>query len=386
MTYSRAIFRGMALTSFAAIMLLGCSNNSNGGSTTGGNSGSSSSQSGGNSSSGGASSSSTSAAAGSSATSSSAPSSSGGAATGGSSATGGKSETSSSAGGNSSVSGTTAVASSSGGKTVSGGSTAAMSAGGAAGGTTSLGGATGGAGQGGTASGGRTGGTTGTAGRTGTGGNTAAGGTTSVGGSTGGGTCAGTATPCPPTEAGSIAYIGCSMAENIGSGYGKVSGKLMWTNSGYGTGAQCVPNWVEGGSAWGGFDKKLAAMGGKDKVKAIMVQICIISPATDDQVKSMIKAARAHTNPDAWIYLVGQPQYKNGHTCQIAGGKEATTDEQASRLGKDTTIDSKMSYLGKFMMDCPAGQGAGGDCSDSCHANDTGERSLGNQAKAFWGG
>jgi hypothetical protein len=264
---------------------------------------------------------------------------------------------------------------------VAGGSTAATSAGGAAGETTGSGGAkgggeaTGGAGQGGTALGGKTGGSTGMGGRSETGGSTGA------AGSTGGGTCAGTATPCPPTDAGSIAYIGCSMAENIGSGYGKVSGKIMWTNSGYGTGAQCVPNWVENGSAWGGFDKKLAAMGGKDKVKAIMVQICIISPATDDQVKSMIKAARAHVNSTAHIYLVGQPQYENGTHCDIAGGKEATTDEQASRLGKDASIDSNMSYLGKFLLNCK-----NSECADSCHANDAGEKRLGNQAKAFWGG
>jgi hypothetical protein len=176
------------------------------------------------------------------------------------------------------------------------------------------------------------------------------------------------------------------MAENIGNGYKAVNGKIMWTSDSYPTGAKCVPNWVENGDAWSTFDTKLKAMGGKDKVKAIMVQICIIQVATDDQVKSMIKAARSHTNPTAHIYLVGQPQYKNGHTCSIAGGQEATTDEQAARLGKDTSIDSNMSYLGKFMLDCPAGSSGGGECSDSCHANSTGEQSLGNQAKAFWGG
>jgi hypothetical protein len=201
-------------------------------------------------------------------------------------------------------------------------------------------------------------------------------------GSGGSGTCgSGTAEPCPPTEDNSIAYIGCSMAENIGNGYKAVGGKIMWTSDGYGTGAQCVPQWVEGGSAWPGFDKKLTAIGGKDKVKAIMVQICIISPATDAQVKSMIKAARAKVNADAHIYLVGQPQYENGHHCDIAGGAEATTEEQAKRLGDDATIDPNMSYLGTFLLNCD-----NNECADSCHANSTGEKRLGNQAKEFWGG
>jgi hypothetical protein len=171
------------------------------------------------------------------------------------------------------------------------------------------------------------------------------------------------------------------MANNIGNGYKAVGGKIMWNSDSYGTGAQCVPQWVEGGTAWGGFDNKMNAIGGKDVVKAIMVQICIIQPATDAQVKSMIKAARAHVNPDTHIYLVGQPQYENGHTCDIAGGKEATTEEQAKRLGADKSIDPNMSYLGVFLLNCD-----NGECADSCHANGKGEERLGNQAKAFWGG
>jgi hypothetical protein len=155
----------------------------------------------------------------------------------------------------------------------------------------------------------------------------------------------------------------------------------MWNSDGYQTGAQVVPNWVEGGSAWGGFDNKLNQMGGKDSVKAIMVQICIIQVATDDQIKSMIRAARAKINPDAHIYLVGQPQYENGHHCDIAGRMEGTTDEQARRLGADASIDPNMSFLGTFLLDCD-----GGECADSCHANAQGEERLGNQAKEFWGG
>lgn len=227
----------------------------------------------------------------------------------------------------------------------------------------------------------------GTVASAGSGGTPGAGGSsagTSSGGSGPGACGTGTAKPCPPTGNNSIAYIGCSMANNIGNGYKAVGGKIMWNSDGYGTGAQCVPQWVEGGSAWGGFDNKMKAIGGKDVVKAIMVQICIIQPATDAQVKSMIKAARAHVNPDTHIYLVGQPQYENGHHCDIAGGKEGTTEEQAKRLGEDKTIDANMSYLGTFWLNCDKGE-----CADSCHASPgagKGEERLGNQAKAFWGG
>jgi hypothetical protein len=258
------------------------------------------------------------------------------------------------------------------------GTAGTQSVGGAGAGSSTGGSPSAGASSGGAGAGGASGGTTGGGG--------AAAGASTIGGSGGTGSCAGgaTAKPCPPTANNSIAYIGCSMANNIGNGYKAVGGKIMWNSDSYGTGAQCVPQWVEGGSAWPGFDNKMKAIGGKDMVKAIMVQICIIQPATDAQIKSMIKAARAHVNPDTHIYLVGQPQYENGHHCDIAGGKEGTTEEQAKRLGEDESIDPNMSYLGTFWLNCDKGE-----CADSCHASPgagKGEERLGNQAKAFWGG
>jgi hypothetical protein len=239
----------------------------------------------------------------------------------------------------------------------------------------------GGAGAGGAGAGGANGGRSGAGAGGATGGRSGAGAGGAGGGSGGSGTCAGTAEPCPPTVNRSIAYIGCSMAQNIGNGYRAVNGQIMWNSDGYQTGAQVVPNWVEGGSAWAGFDNKLNAMGGKNSVKAIMVQICIIQVATDAQIRSMIRAARAKINPDAHIYLVGQPQYENGHHCSIAGNQEGTTDEQARRLGADESIDPNMSFLGTFLLNCD-----NGECSDSCHASAKGEERLGNQAKQFWGG
>jgi len=249
--------------------------------------------------------------------------------------------------------------------------------------------ATGGApGTGGSGTGGRTGGTGGmglTGGAIGSGGRGTAGasgmgGTTGTGGTTGGG-CAGTATPCPPTDAGSIAYIGCSMADNIGQGYGQVGGKIMWTNSGYGTGAQVVENWMVGGNAWSIYATKLAAMGGIDKVKAIMVQICVLSTHSDANVRSMITAVRAHVNPGTHIYIVGQPQYEAGHTCSLAGtGGAEWTDTEAQAIAKDSTVNQDLTYLGTFNLDTTKGES-----SDGCHASASGLTRLGNEAKAFWG-
>ena len=298
-------------------------------------------------------------------------------ATGGALATGGKNAT----GGALATGGTNATggAPAAGGESGAGGSPTGGKNG--MGGTVATGGSNAGGPTGGNSSTGGASGQTATGGRT----STSTGGST--GASTGGGTstsCSSTATakPCPPSDAGSIAYIGCSMADNIGQGYGQVSGKIMWTNSGYGTGAMVVENWMVGGNAWSLYDTKLKAMGGIDKVKAIMVQICVLSTHSEANVKSMITAARAKVNPGTHIYIVGQPQYEAGHTCSLAGtGGAEWTDATAQKMANDSTVNQDLTYLGQFKLDTTKGES-----SDGCHASASGLTVLGNQAKAFWGG
>jgi hypothetical protein len=264
------------------------------------------------------------------------------------------------------------------GTTGSGGTTGTTGGGG----TTGSGGTTSTTGSGGTPAG--TGGT-GTGGRNGGTGGRNSGGTTGAAGSGAGGTTADAGVFPPPTGANSIAYIGCSMANNIGVGYKRVGGTIMWNADNYQTGAMVVQNWVENGTSWSLFDSKMQAIGGKDVVKAIMVQICIFSSrATDAELRSMIAAARAHTNPGTHVYLVGQPQYEAGHECSLAGnGGAKWTDDQAKALAADPTVNTNLTYLGKFMLDSTKGEVQ----SDSCHATSpTGENVLGNQAKAFFGG
>src|SRR5262245_36974677 len=69
------------------------------------------------------------------------------------------------------------------------------------------------------------------------------GGSGASGGSGGGGT-GGTGGVTPPTGANSVAYTGCSMAWNIGNGYKRVGGKVMWNSDAYQTSAMVVQNWT----------------------------------------------------------------------------------------------------------------------------------------------
>ena len=252
-----------------------------------------------------------------------------------------------------------------GGVTATGGTTGSAGASPATGGTTGAGGIAGGGGRGGGHAGATGTGTGGTA--PGTGGSTGAGGATASGGPD------------------SVAYIGCSMAYNIGTGYKRVGGKVMWNSDNYQTSAMVVQNWTSStSSSWSLFDQKMQSIGGKDKVKAVMIQICIFSSrATDDEVKSMIMSARSHTNPGTHFYLVGQPQYEAGHECSLAGtGGAVWTDDEAKKIAADTTANQDLTYLGQFKLDSTKGEVS----SDSCHATTSGEDTLGKQAMAFFGG
>lgn len=94
-------------------------------------------------------------------------------------------------------------------------------------------------------------------------------------------------------------------------------------------------------------------------------------------MKKLIANARSHAAQDAEIYITGQPLYSNGAQCFLAGpGGPESTDKLAQQAGQDTTQNVK--YVGSFLLEP-------GEVQDGCHANTEGQKSLGNQAKAFWG-
>jgi hypothetical protein len=172
-----------------------------------------------------------------------------------------------------------------------------------------------------------------------------------------------------------MGFIGCSMAENVAQGYVAVGGTRMWGP--YGTGGQVVQAWTNtNSSAWQRFDQQANRFG---KPTAVWVQICIFarSGATYDEVKRMIANARQHAAPGARIYITGQPFYDAGQTCFLAGANgPQLTDNLARQAAADST--QNVTYPGVFRL-------RNGEVSDGCHANTAGQRSLGNQAKAYWG-
>jgi hypothetical protein len=183
--------------------------------------------------------------------------------------------------------------------------------------------------------------------------------------------------PATQTEpARSMAFIGCSMAENVAQGYVAVGGQRMWGP--YGTGGMVVQSWTTTTSAsWKLFDTQVAKYG---KPTAVWVQVCIFANpgATYEEVKTIISNARQHAAPGAQIYITGQPTYPdNPSSCTLAGPTgPVLTETLAKQAAADTALN--VTYPGAFKL-------MKGEETDGCHANTAGQASLGKQALAFWG-
>ena len=183
------------------------------------------------------------------------------------------------------------------------------------------------------------------------------------------------AMPAPAAEpAHSMGFIGCSMAENVAQGYVAVGGQRMWGP--YGTGGMVVQSWTDTNSAsWKLFDQQAAKYG---KPTAVWVQICIFTQgATYDEVKKLIANTRQHAASNATVYITGQPLYDAGQSCFLAGvNGPQNTDALAQQAAKDAALN--VVYPGAFRLKT-------GEVQDGCHANTNGQKSLGQQAVAFWG-
>ncbi len=184
-----------------------------------------------------------------------------------------------------------------------------------------------------------------------------------------------TTTPGGTHTVHSMGFIGCSMAENTAQGYVADGGTRMWGP--YGTGGLVVQSWTDPhSSAWQLFDQQVAKYG---KPTTMWIQICVFTNgATYNEVKQLIANARLHAAPGVTIYITGQPQYEPGHVCPLAGANgPALTDSLAKQAAADAT--QNVSYPGHFHL------ANSETVSDGCHANTTGQASLGRQALGFWG-
>jgi hypothetical protein len=104
--------------------------------------------------------------------------------------------------------------------------------------------------------------------------------------------------------------------------------------------------------------------------------LCIFSNmVTIQEAKQIIALTRQHA-PNAKLYITGQP-LNSGTDCNLAGnGGAALTDRIAQQAAQE---DPTVTYAGTFGPLTPQQR------SDGCHANDAGQRLLGQQIIDKWG-
>ena len=200
------------------------------------------------------------------------------------------------------------------------------------------------------------------------------GGTAGSGGSGNTGGAGGTSTTTDNKNSGpdTMGWIGCSMGENVAIGYRRIGGTRMWGSNG--NGGAVVQQWTSSNSAaWRRFDEKK----GSTQLAAVWIMICIFtSGATDAEIDQLVANTRMHA-PGAYIYITGQPTYRAGYTCTLAGpGGPELTDELAQRAADRHNDVHYAGILGPLNDN---------ERSDVCHANQTGEDKLGRQVRAIWG-
>jgi hypothetical protein len=174
-----------------------------------------------------------------------------------------------------------------------------------------------------------------------------------------------------------MGYIGCYSADSTAEGYRRIGGNRMWGP--YDVAGGVVQAWTTASSShWQQFENQVQLFG---PPVAVWIQICIFtSGATIDEVRQMVRAARAHA-PNAFLYVTGQPDYEAGHVCSLVGpGGPALTDSLAKQIAEE---DPDVHYAGTLG---PLYYGDyNSDPDDGCQATTEGEDKLGTQAKAIWG-
>lgn len=177
---------------------------------------------------------------------------------------------------------------------------------------------------------------------------------------------------------GTVGFVGCSMSQNSVEGYEAVGGSNMWTfRLPYGGGT--IGRWNDGlggrGDYWGGFDKGLEL---DPDTTAIWWNLCTIKGSPQDSFENAVHILdEIRTRiPDARVFVSAQPTYSEGHVCGLAGegGPELMVQLSAA------LVEAGLVEQGPTMGPLSQPQ-----TRDGCHANEDGQRLLGQQLLDFFG-
>lgn len=178
---------------------------------------------------------------------------------------------------------------------------------------------------------------------------------------------------------GTVGYLGCSMSQNSVEGYETAGGSKMWSHrapyGGGGVGRWFVDIAGDRGRYWEGFAAELES---HPDTTVVWLNVCTVRQNqldSFDSTAAVIDEINAHI-PAATIYVSAQPSYTDGHVCGLAGegGPEAMAEVAAA------VVDAGLALPGPVM-----GPLTEAHTRDGCHANEEGQRVLGEQLLEFFG-
>lgn len=179
------------------------------------------------------------------------------------------------------------------------------------------------------------------------------------------------------TGTGVIGYVGCSVTRNGVEGYAAIGGARLWPSQGVTYGGASVGRWAAaidvGSGHWRDFDALLAA---NPDTQGLWVQFCTSGTPADDLESAMALLDELRRRaPGVEVWVSAQPDYVD-HECGIAGeGGPARMQALVDDLvGQGHAQPGPV--VGPLRVD---------QTIDGCHANEAGQRLMGEQLVAFFG-
>lgn len=177
--------------------------------------------------------------------------------------------------------------------------------------------------------------------------------------------------------AGLVGMIGCSMTIDAVEGYVRVGGSGMWPVNGLGYGQGAIARWseIEGdGGFWRSFD---AALEKQDATATVWWELCTSGSRMDDLEQALIVLDGIEARlPGATVYVSAQPEYTDGHVCNLAGARGPEVMQQlAAEL-----VETGRVVAGPVLSRLQPSQ-----LVDTCHANAEGKRQMGQELLDFFG-
>jgi hypothetical protein len=191
---------------------------------------------------------------------------------------------------------------------------------------------------------------------------------------------AGTATTVPiepATDAEVVGYVGCSVIINAADGYQAEGGTRLWSTRLLRYSGGIVGRWAADLSDQSPYWSTFQTMLEEQPPDVIWWGLCSNKGPADQasQARTVLEEIRRRALELA-VFASGQPAYTEGHVCEISGA------EGPARMQE---LVDEMVAAGLVARGPVLGPLAAEQTRDGCHANEDGQRLMGDQLVDFFG-